>query len=147
MNNTLAHRQFLFLYYSYLIRNLFIIKFFLENFVEAEDTAQGEFQNIENCLNFVPSVNGSTRLVTNASGLVISRVEYKPYGEVIKTQSNGPDNFRHKYTGQEHDSETSLSYYGARYYDAQLGRFLTQDIMFDPNLGPKRIQPLYVRWW
>jgi len=88
---------------------------------------------------FVPSYNGSTRLVTNSLGVVVSRIEYKPYGEQVKNAaySNGPDNFRHKYTGQEHDSETNLSYYGARYYDQALGRFITQDIMFDPNLGPK----------
>jgi RHS repeat-associated protein len=34
---------------------------------------------------------------------------------------------RFQYTGQEYDAETGLYYYGARYYDAGIGRFTTQD--------------------
>jgi RHS repeat-associated protein len=34
---------------------------------------------------------------------------------------------RFQYTGQEYDAETDLYYYGARYYDAGVGRFTTQD--------------------
>jgi RHS repeat-associated protein len=34
---------------------------------------------------------------------------------------------RFQYTGQEYDTETQLYYYGARYYDAGVGRFTTQD--------------------
>lgn len=35
--------------------------------------------------------------------------------------------FRHKYGGQELDSESNLYYFNARYYDPALGRFLTPD--------------------
>ena len=31
------------------------------------------------------------------------------------------------FTGQEHDEKTGLIYFGARYYDPDLGRFITQD--------------------
>ena len=84
----------------------------------------------------VPNHLGSTALVTNASGnSVISEMHYKPYGELVRTQSYGPDNVRHKYTGQEEDSESSLMYYGARYYDPGLGRFISADLInFAPNL-------------
>ena len=86
---------------------------------------------------FVPGVNGSTRLITNSEGKVISRTSYKPYGEIIKnaTYTNGPDNFRYKYTGQEHDAETDLSYYRARFYDANLGRFISVDTVIDGGVG------------
>ena len=31
------------------------------------------------------------------------------------------------FTGREHDSETGLYYYRARYYDPEIGRFITED--------------------
>ena len=41
---------------------------------------------------------------------------------------------RHKYTGQEWDSETGLYYYGARHYNPVVGRFISGDtVVSDPN--------------
>ena len=34
----------------------------------------------------------------------------------------------YKFTGKELDEETGLYYYGARYYDPRIGRFLTRII-------------------
>ena len=34
---------------------------------------------------------------------------------------------RYQYTGQEYDPETDLYQYAARYYDASVGRFLSED--------------------
>jgi RHS repeat-associated protein len=43
-------------------------------------------------------------------------------------------NLKHKYTGQEEDAETGLYYYGARYYDPAIGRFISPDIIVpDPG--------------
>ncbi len=91
---------------------------------------------------FHPNHQGSTALVTDAEGKLVSEVHYTPYGEVIKhsltngvAKSQGPDNFRYKYTGQEEDIETGLMYYGARYYDPHIGRFTTADTIIDPNAG------------
>ena len=39
---------------------------------------------------------------------------------------------KHKYTGQEEDAETGLYYYGARYYDPSIGRFISADTIV-PN--------------
>lgn len=46
----------------------------------------------------------------------------------------GTVSVNHKYTSQELDSETGLYYYGARYYDPVLGRFISPDtIIQDPS--------------
>jgi hypothetical protein len=45
-----------------------------------------------------------------------SHISYKPYGEILRTDSGGPDITKFKYTGQVEDKETGLMYYKARYY-------------------------------
>ncbi len=72
---------------------------------------------------------GSTTLVTDDSGTVVTKIAYKPYGEIVRdvAASNGPDVIRAKFTGQADDPETSLLFYNARYYDPGLGRFLSID--------------------
>jgi RHS repeat-associated protein len=56
-------------------------------------------------------------------------VEYLPFGEIYAL--TGPDTFRRKFTGKEFDGEIGLYFFGSRYYDPQLGRF----IMADTTLG------------
>ena len=65
---------------------------------------------------------GSTRVVTDSSKNTVSAVTYHPFGE--PNTEEGSEHFL--YTGKEKDS-TGLYYYGARYYDPELGRFLTRD--------------------
>jgi RHS repeat-associated protein len=65
---------------------------------------------------------GSTRLVTDTTGNPITVVGYHPFGEPEITGEKE----RYLFTGQETDS-TGLYYYKARYYDPEIGRFLTQD--------------------
>ncbi|MBU7022370.1 MAG: exo-alpha-sialidase, partial [Theionarchaea archaeon] len=66
---------------------------------------------------------GSTRLITDESGDVITEASYEPFGESVL---NGGEN-RYLYNGKEKDS-TDLYYYGARYYDPTIGRFISRDI-------------------
>ncbi|MCZ8239803.1 MAG: RHS repeat-associated core domain-containing protein, partial [Leptospiraceae bacterium] len=56
-----------------------------------------------------------------------SHITYRPYGEILRTDSFGPDISKYKYTGQEEDRESGLMFYKARYYDAKIGRFLQSD--------------------
>ncbi|MBJ7537467.1 RHS repeat-associated core domain-containing protein, partial [Marinomonas transparens] len=69
----------------------------------------------------------STSMVTNAGGGVLSKVEYTPFGKMVENQSSGMDNYRAKFAGKERDSGTGLSYFGHRYYDADIGRFISPD--------------------
>ncbi|MDJ0716864.1 MAG: polymorphic toxin-type HINT domain-containing protein [Prochloraceae cyanobacterium] len=69
---------------------------------------------------------GSTSLVTDTDGNEISIVNYEPYGEIADS-SEGQDIFRSKFTEKEFDKNIDLYYFGSRYYNASLGRFLTPD--------------------
>jgi RHS repeat-associated protein len=70
---------------------------------------------------------GSTQVVTDHVGKVVSRTVYKPFGELDARYSEGSDIYRAKYGGQELDGESGLYYFNARYYDARIGRFITAD--------------------
>jgi RHS repeat-associated protein len=76
---------------------------------------------------------GSTRLVTDESGTIVEDARYHPFGEPI---TNGEESCL--YTGKERDS-TDLYYYGARYYDSDLGRFITRDPVTGTNTSPQTL--------
>jgi RHS repeat-associated protein len=66
---------------------------------------------------------GSVVAVTNASRTVLERREYEPFGsQLTPAVTNGPG-----YTGHVQDAATGLVYMQQRYYDAQIGRFLSVD--------------------
>jgi len=71
---------------------------------------------------------GSVRLMTDASGQVIRRYDYWPFGE----RWPGPDApDQRQFAGKERDVETGFDYVGARYYASGNGRFTTVDPMLD----------------
>jgi RHS repeat-associated protein len=77
---------------------------------------------------------GSPRINTNASGQVLARHDYMPFGEEIiglgnRSSTNGyqADDIRQKFTQKERDIDTGLDYFGARYYAPSLGRFTGAD--------------------
>src|SRR5205807_1784725 len=66
---------------------------------------------------------GSVSLATNASGGVVSQQEYDPWGAL---RAGGIGQTTLNYTGQRLDA-SGLLYYHARYYDPNLGRFVSAD--------------------
>lgn len=68
---------------------------------------------------------GSPILTTDATGYIIWQQQYAPYG----TELNGINRPNHStsYTGKPKNQDTGLSYYGARYYSPDLGRFMSID--------------------
>ena len=74
---------------------------------------------------------GSTRRVTDATGKIIARHDYAPFGEEVTGRGagwgSGTDNINQKFTGQEHDTETGMDFFQARYYGSALGRFTSPD--------------------
>ena len=69
---------------------------------------------------------GNNRVVINRSGTVEETNHYYPFGGVFGTTGNTQP---YKYNGKEFDTKKGLNWYdyGARHYDAALGRFTTND--------------------
>jgi len=88
-------------------------------------------------LNYMTSDHlGSPRIVTNQSGQVVSRHDYRGFGEeVASTYANRSattgygaiDGIRMQFTGHERDTESGLDYAQARYYNSRHGRFTSVD--------------------
>ncbi len=68
---------------------------------------------------------GTITHLTNASGAVVQSYDYDSFGNL--TAQSGSVTQPYTYTAREWDAETSLYYYRARYYDPQVGRFITED--------------------
>ncbi len=85
---------------------------------------------------------GSTRVVTDDGGNIVTRHDYLPFGEEVPlsladyggrfsitgyTPSliDGP---RQKFTAKERDTESNLDYFRARYYSGAQGRFTSPDL-------------------
>ena len=82
---------------------------------------------------------GSASFVTDAEGAVVQHLQYLPYGELFVSQRNTEKfDSRYKFTAKELDNETSYTYFGARYYDADLSSWLSVDPLSDkyPSLSP-----------
>lgn len=77
----------------------------------------------------------SVDAVLDEDGNVLERRDYLPYGQerYVHEELNAPDTAQ-GFTDKELDDETGLNYYGARYYDSEIGRF----IMSDPWQGDLR---------
>ena len=71
---------------------------------------------------------GSIKMMVDASGNVQSYNDYYPYGMTMLGRSgvNGADT-RFRFTGKERDVESGFDYFGARYYDSRIARWMSVD--------------------
>lgn len=83
---------------------------------------------------------GTPLAMTDTGGSVVWRADYKPFGEeqlVTETMENDL-----RFVGKEKDKETGLLYFGARYMEAMIGRFISPDpapITGRDILNPQRL--------
>ena len=80
---------------------------------------------------------GSSNVITNQAGNLISNCEYLPYGEF--STKTGANVTHYYFTGKELDDETGLMFYGARYYDPQIGRFIQPDTIVPHPYNPQSL--------
>jgi len=76
---------------------------------------------------------GSPRLVVNsATGVVVQRIDYDEFGQIIADTNPGFQPFG--FAGGLYDAATGLTRFGARDYDARSGRFTARDPLLFTNL-------------
>ena len=81
---------------------------------------------------FHNDIAGTPMAATDASGNLLWKESYRPYGERLLNAAS-PNTNRLWYGGKPEDATTGLSYFGARYYNAQVGRFM--------GIDPKEVDP------
>ena len=107
-----------------------------------------------------------------STGSVVADYEYSPFGKLIVKSDTMADDFNFKFSSYYTDSETGLVYYGYRYYDADMGRWINRDPieerggnnlygfcnnnaisnwdllgnMFDGGVGPSELDKKLARW-
>jgi RHS repeat-associated protein len=89
------------------------------------------------CLSFVPVVQaeevqyyhldalGSAVAATDETGAVLWMESYEPFGERRERADGNTNNLW--YTGKAEDTAIGLNYFGARWYNSRVGRFLAMD--------------------
>jgi RHS repeat-associated protein len=82
---------------------------------------------------------GSTRAVVDEAGDVVEAYDYYPFGLQSRSyKEKGDPLTKETFTGKEQDTESNLHYFGARFYDAGAGRWLSVDPLADqlPDNSP-----------
>jgi RHS repeat-associated protein len=77
---------------------------------------------------------GSVRQATDSSKNIVSAITYLPFGETSTEQGSE----HYLFNGKEQDT-TGLHYYGARYYDSDVGRFITKDPLQGRQTNPQSL--------
>ncbi|MBI9089155.1 MAG: RHS domain-containing protein [Desulfobacterium sp.] len=70
---------------------------------------------------------GTPRKITDAAKTVVWANDYRPFGQVGATTAAVENNLR--FLGQHLDGETGLHYTWHRYYDPDIGRYLTPGLI------------------
>jgi len=91
---------------------------------------------------YLADANYNVTALVATNGDVLERYLYTPYGVVtvldadFTDDADGVSDYDNTtlYTGREYNPETGIYYYRARYYHAELGRFVGRDPIEDVNL-------------
>lgn len=81
-----------------------------------------------------PDGLGSTTALTDELGAVSATMLYDAWGNVRANSGDAPGKYR--FTGAELDETTGLYHMGARFYDAAVGRWLSEDPVQDKHFEP-----------
>jgi RHS repeat-associated protein len=73
---------------------------------------------------------GSVTSLTDINENKVASYNYDVFGNIL--EETGSVFNTYKFTGREYDEKTGIYYYRARFYDAEVGRFLSKDPVWDP---------------
>jgi RHS repeat-associated protein len=80
--------------------------------------------------NYLYDVNGNVgQLIDSDDGSIVAHYEYDPFGILFKSTGAKADDNSFRFSTKYYDAETSLYYYGYRYYSPNLGRWINRDPM------------------
>ncbi|MBF0569829.1 MAG: VCBS repeat-containing protein, partial [Candidatus Omnitrophica bacterium] len=90
---------------------------------------------------FIGDHLGSTSVVLDEASAVTERIDYTPWGEVksCNKYGTGPEVAWFYFTGKHLDDESGLYFFGARYYNPKLGRFITPDTVVQSPYNPQTL--------
>ena len=74
--------------------------------------------------------HGDVTMLTDSSGNVTKDYEYNSFGKQKSSTTDGDEN-PYRYSGEYYDMESGYTYLQARYYDPDLGRFVSEDPAMD----------------
>ena len=70
---------------------------------------------------------GSVALATNENGEVIQINDYAPYGSITYNDSSSSSQSPYSFSGKEYSQDLGLYYFEARWYDPEVGHFISPD--------------------
>jgi RHS repeat-associated protein len=79
----------------------------------------------------------SSSAMTGAGGELVEGNVWFPFGRTTGPSPQAPFQVSRRFTSQILDSETGLYYYGARYYDPEIGRFIQADTVLPDLENPQ----------
>ncbi len=77
---------------------------------------------------FHVNAHGDVTALTDSNGTVVAQYKYDASGSITSQTGTMASSNPYRYAGYRYDETTGLYYLMARYYDASIGRFITQDV-------------------
>jgi RHS repeat-associated protein len=71
--------------------------------------------------------HGDVMLLTDGTGNIVAQYQYDAWGNITSQSGTMASSNPYRYAGYRYDEVTGLYYLMARYYDANIGRFITRD--------------------
>ena len=71
--------------------------------------------------------HGDVAALLSTAGDTLATYYYDIWGDLVEKMESELVNNPFRYAGYQYDEETGLYYLNARYYDAKIARFLTED--------------------
>ena len=82
---------------------------------------------------YVPAfdANGNITEYADTNGTIVAHYEYDPFGKVSAQSGDLADTFVYRFSTKYTDDETGLVWYGYRYLNPELGRWINRDPLSD----------------